>query len=113
MSAQGEPPVPAEAPSVIDVPGESRFVLDDHGVRAELVYEVDGGRLLLLHTGVPEELGGRGVGGRLVRASVQRAARDHLTVVPWCPFARQWLRRHPDVVAEAGIAVDWRSRPPP
>ena len=103
----------AEAPSVIDVLGKSRFILDDHGAQAELVYEVDDQRLVLLHTEVPEELGGRGVGGRLVQASLQRAARDHLTVVPWCPFTRQWLRRHPDVVAEAGIAVDWSSRPPP
>ena len=113
MSAQGEPPVPADPPSVIDVPGANRFILDDHGARAQLVYEVDDGRLLLLHTEVPGELGGRGVGGRLVRASLQRAVRDRLTVVPWCPFARQWLRKHPDVVAEAGIAVDWSSRPRP
>jgi len=33
------------------------------------------------------------------------AAREGLTVVPLCPFARGWLERHPDVAARA--TVDW------
>jgi predicted GNAT family acetyltransferase len=36
---------------------------------------------------------------------VDRAAAEGLTIVPLCPFARSWLRKHPD---EAGrVAVDW------
>ncbi|HMK62972.1 MAG TPA: GNAT family N-acetyltransferase [Acidimicrobiales bacterium] len=104
--------VPAPTPSVTDVPGENRLVVDHQGARAELVYQVDDGRLVLVHTGVPKDLSGRGVGGELVRAAVARAAHDHLTVVPRCPFARRWLKSHPEVVAEAGAEVDWSSRPP-
>jgi predicted GNAT family acetyltransferase len=81
----------------------------DHDL-AELVYEVDGDRLILVHTGVPESLGGRGVGSRLVRASIARAAHDGLTIVPWCPFARGWLREHPD--AAQGVRVDFKTPPP-
>ncbi|MBF6555593.1 MAG: N-acetyltransferase [Acidimicrobiales bacterium] len=47
--------------------------------------------MVLIHTEVPEELAGHGVGGRLVRASLDRAAREGLTIVPLCPFARRWL----------------------
>ncbi len=43
--------------------------------------------------------------GRLVTAAVDQAARDGLTIVPLCPFARSWLERHPDAAARARI--DW------
>ncbi len=83
----------------------SRFEIRAGGQLAELVYRANGGRLVLVHTGVPPELGGQGLGGRLVTAAVGRAARDGLTIVPLCPFARGWLEGHPDVAARA--AVDW------
>lgn len=68
------------------------------------------GRLILVHTGVPEILGGRGVGGQLVRAAVARADAEALTVVPWCPFVRRWLADHPDVAAT--VTINWASPPP-
>jgi predicted GNAT family acetyltransferase len=91
--------------TVVDNPDQHRFELQQDGHLAELVYELDGDRLVLVHTGVPEELGGRGLGGVLVRAAVERAAAEGLTVVPRCPFARSWLEKHPD---EAGlVTIDW------
>jgi predicted GNAT family acetyltransferase len=56
------------------------------------VYERDNGRLV--HTGGPEELGGHGVGGRLVEAAVEEANRDGLTLVAHCPYARSGLEKH-------------------
>jgi uncharacterized protein len=92
-------------PEVVERPDEHRFVAGGNGATAELTYQVEDGRLILVHTGVPDELGGHGVGGRLVRAAMAKAEREHLTVVPYCPFARAWLREHPD---EAGSAtIDW------
>ncbi len=72
---------------------------------AELTYLQQGDQLILLHTGVPESLGGRGIGANLVRAAVERAARDGLTIVPWCAFARKWLRDNPDVAGT--VTIDW------
>ena len=102
---------PTGEPEVIDVPAEHRFVVREHGATAELVYEVVPGRLVLVHTGVPDELGGRGIGGHLVRAAIERAERDHLTIVPYCPFARQWLHDHPE--AAGSTPIDWTSTRPP
>ena len=96
---------------VVDVPTESRFVVRLEGHEAELVYHLNGDRLVLVHTEVPDEMSGHGVGGRLVSAAVARAESEHLTIVPWCPFARRWLRDHPDVAAT--VDIDWRSQPPP
>ena len=90
---------------MVDVTDEGRFELGADGFTAELVYRVEGTYLVLVHTEVPEALAGEGVGGRLVRAAVDRAARDGLTIVPLCPFARGWLKRHPDEAAR--VPVDW------
>jgi hypothetical protein len=92
---------------VIDLPEQGRFELDVDGHLAELDYRVEGSHLVLIHTEVPEELGGRGIGGRLVRAAVARAAADGLTIVPHCPFARRWLERHPD--GAGSVPVAWES----
>jgi uncharacterized protein len=90
---------------VTDDQAASRFELTVEGQLAELRYRRNGRRLVLVHTGVPPELEGRGIGGALVAAAVDQAAREDLTVVPLCPFARRWLERHPDAVAKA--VVDW------
>lgn len=92
---------------VIDNAGESRFELRQDGRLAELVYRLRGNRLVLVHTEVPAELEGRGVGARLVTAAIDRAAREGLTLVPLCPFARGWLERHPEAAAQA--VIDWDS----
>ncbi len=90
---------------VTDNQAESRFELRADGSLAELLYRLNGRRLVLIHTGVPSELEGRGYGGRLVAAAINRAAREDLTLVPLCPFARSWLERHPDRAAQ--VAIDW------
>jgi uncharacterized protein len=90
-------------PPVRDVPEEHRFVLEVDGEIAELLYAAEPGRLVLVHTGVPAALGGRGIGGELVRAAVERAAAEGATVEPRCPFARRWLTSHPDVAAKVTI----------
>lgn len=95
----------SDARQVTDNQPESRFELRVDGLLAELPYRRNGNRLVLIHTEVPEELEGRGLGGALVMAAVDRAAREGLTVVPLCPFARGWLQRHPDVAGRADI--DW------
>lgn len=88
---------------VEDRPDEGRFVVRSEGEEAELVYRLDGDRLVLVHTGVPDALGGRGIGGALVEAAVARAAAEGLAVVPVCPYARGWLERHPEVAARVAV----------
>jgi predicted GNAT family acetyltransferase len=98
-------PVSDDAPQITDDQAASRFELDADGFLAELIYRRNGKRLVLIHTGVPPELEGRGIGGRLVAAAIDRAVRDGFTIVPLCPFARAWLERHPGEAAR--VPVDW------
>jgi predicted GNAT family acetyltransferase len=88
---------------VTDNEAQSRLELRADGYLAELIYRRNGNRLVLVHTGVPQELEGQGIGGKLVTAAIDRAEREGLTVVPLCPFASAWLKRHPDVASRVTI----------
>ena len=95
----------SDAVVVTDNKEGSRLETHVDGQVAELTYRTRAGRLVLIHTGVPEPLGGRGIAGQLVQAAIAKAAAEGLTIVPLCPYARAWLERHPD---EAGkVAIDW------
>jgi predicted GNAT family acetyltransferase len=95
----------SDAPAVTNNEAASRFEVQEEGRLAELTYRRNGKRLVLIHTEVPVELERRGIGGRLVSAAVDHVAREGMTVVPLCPFARSWLERNADVAARA--SVDW------
>jgi predicted GNAT family acetyltransferase len=82
-----------------------RFVYETDEGTAELVYGERPGRLVLIHTGVPEAMGGRGIGGQLVTAAVERARAEGLTLVPHCPYARRWLETHRE--AADGVTIDF------
>jgi uncharacterized protein len=58
-------------------------------------FEGDGG-IRLVHTEVPAPLEGRGYGSALVRAALDYARGAHLRVDPVCPFAREYVTRHPE-----------------
>jgi uncharacterized protein len=93
----------SDEPKVIDNPTRSRFEVEIDGHVAELVYERHGDRLVLVHTEVPDALGGRGLGGKLVTAAVETAEAKGLTIVARCPYAKRWLETHPDVAGRVTI----------
>jgi uncharacterized protein len=102
--------IPDDDAPVVDDTATGRFVIGAGDSEAELIYRIDGNRMLLIHTGVPDAWSGHGFGGRLVRAALVRAQVNDLTVVPWCPFARRWLRDHPDEAAT--VRIDWETPRP-
>ncbi len=61
-------------------------------------YRLEPGRIEILHTEVDDSLEGKGVGSGLVRFALERAQEGERSVVPWCPFVRAWLRRHPEFI---------------
>jgi predicted GNAT family acetyltransferase len=100
----GERPHPPDRVVEKD-PAGGRLVVREAGEEAELTYRVRGGRLSIVHAGVPPALEGKGIGATLVRAALELARAEGLTVVPYCPFARRWLADHPDV--SGSVPVDW------
>jgi uncharacterized protein len=94
-----------ETVGVTDNQDAFQFEARADGEVAVLTYRLRAGRLVLTHTRVPGSLEGRGIGGKLVLAALDRARQDGLTIVPLCPFARSWLERHPDAARD--VTIDW------
>jgi len=63
---------------------------------AELAYHIEGSRIFLDSTYTPEEFRGKGVGARLVEAAISYAREKGLKVVPVCPFALEYFKKHPE-----------------
>ena len=84
---------------VADDPAQSRYVAYVDGVAAGFSeYELDEsrGRIVIQHTEVDDAFEGRGVGGALVRGTLDDVRRRRLRVVPHCPFVKAWLEGHPE-----------------
>jgi hypothetical protein len=69
-----------------------------------LEYRTMGDRLALVHTGVPKQFEGRGYGSALVQAAIRMARDEDLRIVPYCPYARAWIEKHPEAVE--GVTVE-------
>jgi len=85
---------------IVKEDGETRgrYVITIDGVEAELTYSKlgDSGNVIADHTGVPDELGGRGVGSALVRYLVDDAKANGFKIMPLCPFVKAQYKRHPE-----------------
>ena len=77
--------------------GRGRYVTVIDGHEAELTFVRNAGGVLLAdHTGVPDALGGKGVGKALVHRLVEDARALGLRIVPACSFVDAQFRRNPD-----------------
>ena len=92
-----DPKGSAENIAVRDNPGESRYehVLDEQMV-GEIAYRLTPDHMVLIHTEVLPSLENKGLGARLVAGALDDIRARGLRVVPFCPFVRSYIRRHPD-----------------
>src|SRR5581483_1229628 len=70
------------------------FSTEVEGYRAELQYRLRDGVMTIVHTGVPDEIGGRGVAAELTRVALETARANGWKVVPACAYAEAFIRRH-------------------
>ena len=73
-----------------------RFTTEVDGHVAVLDYAPGHSAIAITHTGVPREIGGRGIAAQLVRAALLHARNEGLRVDPQCSYADAWMRRHPE-----------------
>jgi predicted GNAT family acetyltransferase len=73
----------------------NRFELDVDGTIAFVTYRKSPGAITLVHTEVPAELGGRGIGSKLGRTTLDavRALGCKLSIE--CDFIRNFMTKHP------------------
>ncbi len=73
-----------------------RFEVKKDGHLSVLEYQLAEGKIIFTHTGVPEALGGQGLGSRLAVAGLDYARAQGLKVVPQCPFIAGYIQKHPE-----------------
>jgi predicted GNAT family acetyltransferase len=73
-----------------------RFELEVDGYTAFIEYKASGKQMILIHTEVPSELEGKGVGTAIVEKTLEYIENNQLKLVPLCPFVITYLKRHPD-----------------
>ncbi|HAP63296.1 MAG TPA: GNAT family N-acetyltransferase, partial [Cytophagales bacterium] len=62
---------------------------------AYITYRERDGIFYLMHTEVPQELGGQGIGSALVEHAVDYAVAHGWEYKPYCIFAKGYLEKHP------------------
>ena len=74
---------------------EHRFELIVDDLIAFIDYKVGkSGAMYLIHTEVPKELEGKGVGHKLVRESLNLIEEANMKIIPLCPFIKSFLQNH-------------------
>ena len=63
---------------------------------AFLSYKTTGDVFALMHTEVPQELEGKGIGSALVEKTLQYLEANNMRMVPRCAFVITYLQRHPE-----------------
>ncbi len=82
---------------VKDNPDELRYELRVDGeLVGEIRYRRGPGSVVLVHTEIDPSLEGQGLGAVLVRGALEDIRSRGGRVVPYCPFVRAYLRRHPE-----------------
>ncbi|HKT53337.1 MAG TPA: GNAT family N-acetyltransferase [Caulobacteraceae bacterium] len=73
-----------------------RYELVENGLTAFADYRRQGDRVVIPHVEAPEALRGTGAAGRLMEGVVEHVRSLGLKIVPICPYAAAWLKRHPE-----------------
>lgn len=84
---------------VADAPEAERYEIRSGGELAGFVtYRLRPGLIAFVHTEIEDRFEGQGLGGRLVSHALADARARGLDVLPFCPFANAYVKRHPEYV---------------
>ncbi|MFC5908022.1 GNAT family N-acetyltransferase [Streptacidiphilus monticola] len=104
-------------PLVTDNPQESRYEIHVAPATADAdlpqlagfaQYHRFKDEIAFIHTEIDPKFEGQGLGGKLARAALDDAREKGLAVLPFCPFIRGWMGKHPDYIAL--VPADQRAR---
>jgi len=89
--------VTTEHVRVFDNPAEDRYEAQIDGKLAGAAYyELRPGRIVFVHTEVPQAFEGRGVGSLLAKDALDDVRSKGLKVIARCRFIARYIREHPE-----------------
>ncbi|WP_222266150.1 GNAT family N-acetyltransferase [Modestobacter marinus] len=84
-------------PEIVDNPEAGRFeVLVDGEVAGFAEYRWTNAATAFTHTVIDPAFEGRGLGSALARGALDATRQAGSPVLPFCPFIRGYIQRHPD-----------------
>ena len=81
---------------VVNNTEKHRYELEVEGHLAATYYKLADGVITFVHTEVPPELGGKGVGSKLVKGALELIRADGRKVIGGCSFVADYLDKHPE-----------------
>ena len=81
---------------VVNNTAKQRYELAVDGHIAATYYRITGGLITFVHTEVPPELGGKGIGSRRIQGALDQVRAGRLKVIAQCPFVKAYIEKHPD-----------------
>jgi uncharacterized protein len=84
------------ANEIRDNPVRNRYELDVDGHIAFVDYRLAPDKITLLHTEVPRELGGRGIGSILAKGALEAVRASGLKAEIRCDFLDSYVKKHPE-----------------
>jgi len=81
---------------VVNNKAHHRYELAVDGHVAASYYNLADGIVAFIHTEVPPELAGKGVGSKLIRGALDQVRADGLKVIAQCPFVKAFIEKHAD-----------------
>lgn len=83
--------------SVADAPANERFeIRAGDEVVGFTQYKRRGHLIAFIHTEVSPEYEGKGLASRLISAALDASRAEGMAVLPFCPFVRGYIEKHPD-----------------
>lgn len=87
----------SETIEITDHPDAERYEVHVNGELAGFAeYQRGPGQMVFTHTEVGEAYSGRGLAARLARVSLDDARASGVSVLPFCPYYRGWIAKHPE-----------------
>jgi uncharacterized protein len=81
---------------IVNNKAHQRYELAVDGHLAATYYKIADGVITFIHTEVPPELGGKGVGSRLIKGALDQVHGRGLKVIAECPFVKAYIEKHPE-----------------
>jgi predicted GNAT family acetyltransferase len=80
---------------IVNNRAKQRYELAVDGHIAATYYTFADGVITFDHTEVPPELGGKGIGSKLIKGALDQVRADGLKVIAQCPFVKAFIEKNP------------------
>jgi predicted GNAT family acetyltransferase len=79
---------------IVNNKAHHRYELTVDGHLAATHYAISGNVITFTHTEVPPELGGKGVGSKLIKGALDQVRAEGLKLIAQCQFVKAYIEKH-------------------